>query len=139
MNPLHWKREHQIALVMAIALGAAVGWFIGLREVSPYGHEYWTLWCQAPSAFYGSDCTFIEPGYWLLVVVWAAAGSTFSATIIVIRQLLHMGDSAELVPVAPAVPASGIKGSISPDRKSHLIILGLSTIFIIAVILAAFA
>jgi hypothetical protein len=35
MNPLHGKREHQIAFLMAAVFGAVLGSFIGLRQVEP--------------------------------------------------------------------------------------------------------
>jgi hypothetical protein len=37
MNPLHWKREHQIALT-AISLGWIIGYIIGRHQVCPYSN-----------------------------------------------------------------------------------------------------
>ena len=43
MNPLHWKREHQIALLGATIVGACIGIFAGARQLEPSANYYW-LW-----------------------------------------------------------------------------------------------
>jgi amino acid transporter len=53
MNPLHWKREHQIALLGAAVVGAAMGIFAGTRQVEPSADHYWIwlgLWGAAGTA-----------------------------------------------------------------------------------------
>jgi hypothetical protein len=42
MNPLHWKREHQIALLGAAIVVARIGIFAGARQLEPSA-TYW-LW-----------------------------------------------------------------------------------------------
>jgi hypothetical protein len=68
MNPLHWKREHQIALLGAAVVGAAIGIFAGTRQVEPSADLYW-LWL------------------WLWLARWGAAGAVMGATGGFIRQL----------------------------------------------------
>ena len=35
MNPLRWKRKHQIALLGAAIVGACIGIFAGARQLEP--------------------------------------------------------------------------------------------------------
>jgi hypothetical protein len=47
MNPLRWKREHQIAFLGAAVVGAGIGIFAGTRQVEPSVNHYWlslALW-----------------------------------------------------------------------------------------------
>jgi hypothetical protein len=84
MNPLKWKREHQVALFCAVVLGCLAGLILGLREIKPYGHGRWIeLYCS-----FGS-CTYLLDGYWLLVILWAGLGGIIGATVVYIRQLLR--------------------------------------------------
>ena len=48
-NPLTWKREHQIALAFAIAIGLFFGYV-----VEPYGYSTWRFGCSR----YGTNCTY---------------------------------------------------------------------------------
>jgi amino acid transporter len=64
MNPLRWKREHQIAFLGAAVFGACIGIFAGVRQVQPSANLYW-LW----------------------MVLWGAAGAAMGATGAFIRQL----------------------------------------------------
>jgi hypothetical protein len=66
MNPLHWKRDHQIAFLGAAVLGACIGTFVGVRQVEPSANFYW-LW----------------------VGLWGAAGTLMSAAGAFIRQLFR--------------------------------------------------
>ena len=76
MNPREWKREHQIALLCAVALGIIVGTVIGLNRVHAPG------WCPV-------NWTKCSAGYWLAVAAWAAFGGAIGAALIFIRQLLR--------------------------------------------------
>jgi hypothetical protein len=64
MNPVRWKREHQIALLGAAVVGAATGIFAGTRQVEPSADHYW-IWLG----------------------IWGAAGTVMGATGGFIRQL----------------------------------------------------
>jgi hypothetical protein len=44
MNPLNWKREYQIAFVVATIIGAGMGVYIGLRQSPPLDELHLTLW-----------------------------------------------------------------------------------------------
>jgi hypothetical protein len=43
MNPLPWKREHQIAFLGAAVAGACIGIFAGTRQVEPSANLHWRL------------------------------------------------------------------------------------------------
>jgi hypothetical protein len=66
MNPLRWKREHQIAFLVSALFGAGIGIFVGLRQVEPSSELYW-----------------------LHVVLWGAAGSLLAAVGAFIRQMVR--------------------------------------------------
>jgi hypothetical protein len=77
MNPLKWKREQRIALIIAIVLGAALGPVIG-----------YFLGAIAT----GSD-GFVSFGHWVLrplrwpVIQWALFGAAISAGHFYMRRL----------------------------------------------------
>jgi hypothetical protein len=66
MNPLRWKREHQIAFFGAAVFGACIGIFAGVRRVEQSANLYW-----------------------LVVGLWGAAGAAMGASGAFIRQLLR--------------------------------------------------
>lgn len=66
MNPFHWKREHQIAFLIAVVFGAGMGIYIGLRQIEP-----------------SAD------GYWLHVGLWGVAGALLAGAGAFIRQLMR--------------------------------------------------
>jgi hypothetical protein len=66
MNPLHWKREHQIAFLVAALFGTGIGIFVGLRQVEPSSELYW-----------------------LHAALWGAAGSLLAAIGAFIRQMVR--------------------------------------------------
>ena len=57
MNPLKWKREHQVELSIAVVVGAVLGVLIG-----------YLIYANAQSA--GGAMSF---GRWLVYSIWAAA------------------------------------------------------------------
>ena len=47
IDPRTWKREHKVALLCAVGLGATFGAIIGLRDTRPWGrvlHEDFWGW-----------------------------------------------------------------------------------------------
>jgi hypothetical protein len=66
MNPLNWKREHQIAFLGAAAIGACIGVVAGTRQLEPSTSHYW-VW----------------------VGLWGLAGAATAAAGAFIRQLLR--------------------------------------------------
>ena len=46
MNPLEWERKHQIALILAAIVGAALGFVLGYI-VFHYGGVWWALFGAA--------------------------------------------------------------------------------------------
>ena len=85
MNPLAWKREHQIALVCAIALGCLIGMIFGVFVTPRYVSFRWgKLWCD-----YSYNCTYFLQGYWLLIVLWTFIGGLVGCGLVYVRQLLR--------------------------------------------------
>jgi hypothetical protein len=66
MNPLNWKREHQIAFLGAAAIGACIGVVAGARQLEPSTSHYW-VWAG----------------------LWGLAGAATAAAGAFIRQLLR--------------------------------------------------
>jgi hypothetical protein len=66
MNPLHWKREYQIAFLGAAVFGACVGIFAGVRQIEP-------------------SASF----YWFHVGLWGAIGAVMGAAGAFVRQLMR--------------------------------------------------
>jgi hypothetical protein len=85
MNPLDWKREHQIALIIAIGLGAMVGCTFGAMVTPSYVSFKWgQLWCD-----YGYQCVYLLQGYWLLILFWTVLGGSMGGGNVYIRRLLR--------------------------------------------------
>ncbi len=86
MNPLFWKREHQVALLCAIAIGAFIGTIVMAYQVQA---------CVRP--FQGSrQLYFLGIGWssflgacWFTIVFWPVAGAIVGAGMVYIRQLLR--------------------------------------------------
>ena len=102
IDPRTWKREHKIALLCAVGLGATFGAIIGLRDTRPWRrvlHEdFWgwlDLWhvragfghnsCGGPWPW----CLAVDLTYWFLACVWIIFGGAVGGLIVYIRQLLR--------------------------------------------------
>ena len=86
MNPLEWKREHQIALLIAIGLGCVAGLLLGILEIDTYTRFRWgALWCDNR----GHSCIHLLNGYWVRVVLCAILGGLMGAALVYVRQLLR--------------------------------------------------
>ncbi len=85
MNPLLWKREHQIALICAVAVGTLVGLTVGVSATPDYVSFRWgRLWCD-----FSYSCVYLLQGYWLLIGFWAALGAVVGGTPVYVWQLLR--------------------------------------------------
>jgi hypothetical protein len=93
MNPLYWKREHQIALLCAIALGCFFGMVVGVWAESGTAYTtHWMLYCAGAADYRAGrwyNCTSMTPVYWVLIGLWAAFGGFICAILVYIRQLLR--------------------------------------------------
>jgi hypothetical protein len=78
MNPLGWKREHQIALLGAALIGLIVGLVFALHDVNP--HEHTTVYA-------GSSGLVRVNTYWRFVVGWSLLGGGIAGGIFYIFQL----------------------------------------------------
>jgi hypothetical protein len=85
LNPLRWKREHQIAFFCAAALGCLVGLIVGIQHVSP-GEYPSTILGGEPGA---PNSIYLPLEYWMFLALWAALGGAIGAGVIYIRQLLR--------------------------------------------------
>jgi len=74
MNPLGWKREHQIALVLGGSLGAMVGAIYGaIHRVEDH----------LLRSFYS------DAAWQMHMVMWAAVGCLLGATLVYVQRLLR--------------------------------------------------
>jgi len=73
MNPLNWRRPHQMALLLGAALGIALGFITGyMHENVHYANPTFSLYLTGGSAFR-----------------WGLFGAIVGATVIYIQQLMH--------------------------------------------------
>lgn len=86
MNPLHWKREHQRALLLSIGVGVLLGLIHGVRSASPiFGDqnncETFVSWLRYGDSVCGHD---FSP-----ILGWPLLGGFLGAAIIYIWQLMR--------------------------------------------------
>ena len=83
MNPLGWKREHQVALLMAILAGAALGVVLGyLVYAAPKGADGgigFESWLRRSFRW----------SYRARGIEWALFGAFFGGAAVYLRQLLR--------------------------------------------------
>ena len=73
MNPLNWRRPHQMALLLGAVLGIALGFITGyMHENVHYANPTFSLYLTGGSAFR-----------------WGLFGAIVGATVIYIQQLMH--------------------------------------------------
>ena len=74
MNPLLWRSEHQVALLLGVVVGIALGFLIGYihHNIHFVNAEEFSRYLTGGSA-----------------LRWAVLGALLGGTIIYMRQLLH--------------------------------------------------
>jgi hypothetical protein len=90
MNPLLWKREHQVALLLAAGLGCVIGAWFGVYRINPQHPPVW--YPDYPGCVRGYDyheCTPLYPMYWLLVILCTILGGALAGMLIYIHRLLR--------------------------------------------------
>lgn len=86
MNPLQWKREHRLALAIAIGLGAAIAAITAFAVLNPADYRgTLALYCEWQDRY----CTYFRAGYWFVALIWATLGAAAAGTLVYIRQLLR--------------------------------------------------
>jgi hypothetical protein len=71
INPLTWRREHQLALIVAAIIGVIIGLAVG--------YMYHRVQFATSSLWFWSWSSFR----------WAAIGAIIGAAVVYIRQLVH--------------------------------------------------
>ena len=85
MNPVNWRREHQVALLLGGAIGIATGLVVGYMF-----DTYWSLFAVLATAGTSGPPRTVET--WLgsgSSFRWGAFGGLLGGAIIYTRQLLH--------------------------------------------------
>jgi len=89
IDPRTWKREHKIALLLAIVLGAALGAWVGGRAFAPSTDMGgWTVIARNYCGWHiCADLWFVDlpPS----VVGWSFLGAVMGGVLVYIRQLLR--------------------------------------------------
>jgi len=86
LDPRLWKREHQVALACAVALGVSIGLVCGIQLTDTYtGFRWGALYC--PHGEY--SCSYLLTGYRLAIIEWMTGGGIAGAALVYIRQLLR--------------------------------------------------
>jgi hypothetical protein len=81
MNPLKWKSEHQIALLVCSGIGFILGSIFELHEISTYGYKlYWSV-----DNYNDHSINF----YWTIVGIVGLFGAIIGAAIIYVVQLMR--------------------------------------------------
>jgi hypothetical protein len=87
MNPLDWKREHQIALLVAATLGGFIFTTMMSHNISSCAGGF------IGSAYYypifGIDWGPFLARCWFQLLVWPVSGAVSGAAFIYIRQLMR--------------------------------------------------
>jgi hypothetical protein len=90
MNPLRWKREHQVALICAIILGAFCGFTFGIWSTDPYQTMNLVIIPDSyPSGSMVHDWCCKIHSRLLFGPLWGLFGAGLAAALVYIRQLLR--------------------------------------------------
>lgn len=82
-NLFHWRREHQVALLSAIALGAIIALILAIAMSDTFTRF------RIGKVYCNYDCWYLLSGYWLRIIGWSAFGGLVGGTLVYIRQLLR--------------------------------------------------
>jgi hypothetical protein len=86
MNPLHWKRDQQIALVLAAGSGGTIGLLYGIASASPIfgAHD-----CRSLVAWLLYDVCGSFAHSWFPILGWPIFGASLGGVIICIWRLMQ--------------------------------------------------
>jgi hypothetical protein len=87
MNPLRWKRELQVALILAATIGVPLGIILGHITT---GGTTWELWSRAPNDYNWPPFYWMKT-YWgpLTFFWWGLFGASVGAGIVYLIELLR--------------------------------------------------
>jgi hypothetical protein len=87
MNPFHWRREHQVGLVLAMIIGAVVGTLVGYMMYAMTAgadgavhFSYWSWTCKIFSSYCMSGA--------FSNITWTFLGAVLGAAVIYVRRLM---------------------------------------------------
>jgi ABC-type dipeptide/oligopeptide/nickel transport system permease component len=87
-NPFCWKREHQIALVIALFLGDVLGMLIATHFVDSFERVWditYLVYLRKPAFFSAVYFHY----YWMIIALWGLFGAAIAGALVYIRQLLR--------------------------------------------------
>ena len=85
MNPLNWRREHQVALLLGGTIGIAMGLVVGYMFDS-----FWGMFAVLATSGSSGPPKMVDT--WLASgssLRWGVFGALFGGAVIYTRQLLH--------------------------------------------------
>ena len=89
MNPLGWTREHQVALLLAVAIGSGIGIAFAYMAAVSVGDTYsFSLWIINNMPFYRGWKSPINPS----ALGWGIFGGGIGAAIIYIKRFTAKPD-----------------------------------------------
>jgi hypothetical protein len=90
MNPLEWKREHQVALVICAGIGFIFGFMVGLHEINPYNYDLgWSVGLYQTYWGWNGGMEHSINLYWLVIGAVGIFGAFIAALITYAFQLMR--------------------------------------------------
>lgn len=87
MNPLSWKREHQVALLVSAATGALIVTSFMFHTVTKCAGSFMGSTFYYP--VFGIDWGPFLATCWLPIIGWPVIGAIGGASVVYVRQLLR--------------------------------------------------